>query len=357
MKELNKLLGVFTLLILVGACKKDPPLPPDTPAKYDKGILTLNEGLFEQNNASLSFYDGTTEYQLVFNSENQRGLGDTANDFEAYDYAGLELIIIAVDVSSQVEIINRRTLESIAQIPLFKEVDGETIERSPRRVAVKGFNAYVCNFDGTVAVIDLINYSVDQIIEVGANPDGMLFLDDKLYVSNSGGLLSPVYDSTISVIDLATNTVVETIETRINCSQLVADNEGDIYLLSRGNYMDIEPAMLRINTTTNMVEEITEKSMSSMTIIDDWMYFYDSDAEGIYRYHTLTESFEEVEVINCAEHTTFYGFHYDEYNNRFYTADANGYVNSSTIRAFDIDGTFLFEFQAGLNATDIIVNN
>lgn len=345
------LISITFLLVLVG-CKK-PPSEPVSSA-YENGVLVLNEGLFEQNNASLSFYSYAEgkSYQLAFQAVNSRGLGDTANDFETYSLNGKAYVIIAVDVSSQVEIIERYTLKSVAQIPLF---DGENA-REPRRVSVYGTFAYVCNYDGTVAVIDLVTYEVVKLIEVGANPDGMVIIDDRLYVANSGGLNYPVYDETMSVIDLATNTVVSTFTTRINCAEMEVDLENDIYLISSGNYGDINRALLRVNTTSNSVEEIIERPMSSITQHGKWLYFYDSDQKGIYRLNTATETFDPTKYIDCSEINTFYGLHIDPVLNRFYITDANSYVNSSTIYVYNKDGVFVQEIKAGLNANTLIFN-
>lgn len=347
-----RLIVLITVLAFAFSCKK-PPSPPGTPEKYEQGILVLNEGLFEQNNASMSFYDGTEAFQQVFSSENDRGLGDTANDFATWSWGGREYIIVAVDVSSQIEIIDRNTLKTVVQIPMF---DG-TNSRAPRRVVVNGAKAFVCNFDGTVAVVDLITGSLITLIEVGANPDGMVVANDKLYVSNSGGLLYPVYDSTMSVINMETHTVETSFETRINSAQMVVDSQDEIYLISRGNYDDILPAMLRIETSSNTVLSTTEMNISSLTMVGDWCYYYNADESGIFRFNTLTESFDPVEVIDLSDYDTFYGLHYDADNDRFFCVDANGYVNSSTVTAYTTSGAFLFDFQAGLNATDIIFNN
>jgi DNA-binding beta-propeller fold protein YncE len=341
----------MAVLLLLMACKK--PEPPTVPAAYESGIVVLNEGLFEQNNASLTFYDGTTSYQQVFQSENGRGLGDTANDFDTYSFGGKEYIIIAVDISSQVEIIERKTLKTVAQIPFF---DGANA-REPRHIKVYGTRALVCNFDGTVGVIDLITNTLVDLIEVGANPDGMAIVNDKLFVSNSGGLNFPVYDSTLSVIDLATLSVEETIQTRINCTRMIVDNQDEIYLVSNGNYDDIPPALLRIDASTNTLLETIEMPISSIAYHNNLMYFYNNDEAKIYKYNTLTESVDPSPFLDASSFETFGGIIIDKINERIFCIDVNGYVNSSIVRAYNLNGEFLFEFTAALVAGDLIFNS
>jgi YVTN family beta-propeller protein len=347
---------VVVFAFVLQACKKDdPPVAPSSPGKYDNGLLLLNEGLYQQNNASLCFYSLTdhTVYIQSFFSENARGLGDTANDFEKYTIDGKEYIIVAVDVSSQLEIIEANTLKSVAQIPVF---DGAQA-REPRRIKIYGTRAFICNFDGTVVVVDLATNSIIETIAVGDNPDGLAAINNKLYVSNSGGLNYPVYDSTISVINMDTYMVEGTIPTRINCNTMIADAQGEIYLLSSGNYTTVPPALLRINTVTNEVIDEYLVPIRAMAKVADWIYYYDEQAMAIMRFNTLDETFEGIEIIDCSAYETFYGMQYNNELGLLFCYDANGYVNAATVRAYGYDGQFEFEVTAELNAKKIIYND
>ena len=345
---------MFIPLVLIGliACKKDPP--PDNTGAYDSGMIVLNEGLFQQNNASLSFYSPTENksYQQVFLAENQRGLGDTANDFEKYTLNGKEYIIIAVDVSSQIEIVDANTLVSVAQIPVFNGAIG----REPRRVKVYSDKAFTCNYDGTVSVLDLNTNTIVQTIMVGDNPDGLTTIGNKLYVSNSGGLNYPVYDSTITIINMDDNSIIGTIETRINSSQMLVDNQGDIYLLSTGNYSDIQPALLRIDSQSNQVVQTFNLPITAMAMNGDWLYYYQSTDKSIRRINTLDETLEATVFIDCSTYETFYKMIIDAETGNIYGVDAKGYVNSSVISAYNSAGLYQYEFTAGINANDIIFN-
>lgn len=356
MKNL-RLVGIFFFGFWIFlSCKKDnPPTPPISPGAYENGIVVLNEGLFQQNNSSISFYNLANEqvYTQCFLTENARGLGDTGNDFEKYSIDGIEYIIIAVDISSQIEIVEANTLKSVAQIPLF---DG-TNAREPRRIEVYGTKAFVCNFDGTVSIIDLISKSVVNTISVGANPDGMVQLGNKLYVSNSGGLNYPVYDSTMTIINMDNNSVIETFETRINSTSMIVDGQNEIYLLSNGNYADVDPALVRINTTTNQIVQTFEIPIGSMTQAGEWIYYYDLDTKQVKRFNTQAEIFDPNVIIECADYETFSGMQFETILNLIFCFDVNGYVNSSTVRAYNTLGVLQFEFTAELNAKRIIYND
>lgn len=346
----------FVILIfsLVACHKDDPPVAPVSAGEYSNGLVVLNEGLFQQNNASLCFYSFNDQqvYTQAFFTENGRGLGDTANDFEKYTLGGIDYIIIAVDISSQIEIVEANTLKSVAQIPLF---DG-TAPREPRRIVVNGYAAYVCCFDGTVAVIDLTNYEVVKTISVGANPDGMVQVGNELYVSNSGGLNFPAYDSTVSVIDMTTREVVHTIETRINCTEMIVDSQNDIYIFSNGNYSDVDPAILKIDANTKEVSTEFTINTSVIEKVSDWIYYYDSSDESIKRFDMINDTNESTEIIDLSAFNDFSGMQFVAELNTLFCFDANGYVNASAVRAYNLSGVFQYEFTTELNAKKIIYN-
>lgn len=335
------------------SCIKEPE-PPISAGQYDNGLIILCEGLFNANNSSLAYYDLETGevFNNVFLAENGRGLGDTANDMIMYEKDGQKYIIICVDVSSQVEILNASTLKSVAQIPMF---DG-TNAREPRRVTVNDdvTKAYIANFDGTVAIIDLNTYEVLKFIEVGDNPDAIVYLNDRIYVPNSGGLNFPIYDSTISVIDAISEEVVDTYPCPINSVSLVVNDADFIYLRSNGNYSDIDPSFLKINALTG--EEIFkwDVNYSSFQIVDENLYFYDSDADQVRRLNMITDAVDETYSVSLDVIETFGGFHYDPQTEITYLFDLKGYTSISEIFIMDYTGSQIGVFEVGLNANTII---
>lgn len=160
--------------------------------KETQGIYILCEGLFNMNNSSLSYYDFQQGAMKSFQDPDKRGndktnfdffkmmnhrkLGDTANDLQKYG----SKIYCAVNVSSQIEVLNAWSGVSFKQIPLFNE---NNIARQPRFFAFHKNKAYVCNFDGTVARIDTTSLTVEKVIKVGRNPDGICVANGKLYVA------------------------------------------------------------------------------------------------------------------------------------------------------------------------------
>lgn len=348
---MKNLIYLLSLLVLVG-CKKPEPEEP-TPGDFENGILVLNEGLYQQNNASISFYSNETQTasQQAFLNVNGRGLGDTANDLEVFQQNGNTFFVVAVDVSSQLEVISATTMVSIKQIPLF---DGMTA-RQPRAVAVTADKIYACNFDGTVSVINISTLEETKTIDVGENPDGMTIINNKLYVANSGGLNAPDYDSTITVIDTQADTVLTTITAKINCRSMLSGVNNDVYVLSSGDYASVGPAMLRIDAAADTVIEEIAINIGPWTYNEGWIYYVDLDLNGVYRYNTLSSTFENAQLIDCSTFLTPYAIQVTDAN--IYLSDANNYVNSSTIRCYSSAGGFQYEFTAALNAKEFVFND
>ena len=312
----------------------------------------MNEGLFQQNNATLSYYDLDSSKAKLnqFAIINGRGLGDTANDMIEYTYLGKSYIAIAVDVSSQIEIIDALTLKSIKQIPIFNG----SASREPRSVVYHNTYLYSINFDGTVSKIDLSTQTVISQVNCGLNPENAEVIDDKMYVVNSGGLNYPIYDNTITVIDLSSFTVTSTIDTDINCSSILKDSQNELYTISRGDYSTIQPQLLRINPTTNSTIESFNLNLTSMTFFNDNIYYFDSSDQGIHIFDTNSETTSSSILIDCSSFETFYGLYINKLEQLIYLIDANGYTNSSIIRCYTITGTFKYEFTGGLNTGQLL---
>lgn len=350
MKNIYLILG---LMLLVLGCKKPPPEEEPLPEGYANGIIVVNEGLYQQNNASISFYSNENEtvQQQAFMTVNGRGLGDTANDLVAFTQSGSPYFCVAVDVSSQLEIIHSKTLKSVGQVSLIEN----GVAKEPRRVVTTNGKIYACNFDGTVSVINISTLYISRTIQVGENPDGLAVSNGKIYVSNSGGLNAPNYDSTITVIDVNTDSVIKTIDARINCTASIAGQNNDVYVISNGDYGAISKAMLRIDTNADSVTNEYSVNITSWAKQNEWLYYYDADLNGVYRFDMNNQFFENAQIIDGSNFTTPYTMAIN--NDRIYLADANGYVNSSTVRVYNMSGTFIHEFTAGLNATGFLFNN
>ena len=242
-----RLISLLALsLVLTVACKKkEPECPPVANVQLNSGILVLCEGLFQQNNSTISWIDLSTDGidNAFFTTTTNRQLGDTGNDMQRYGGK----IYVVVNVSSSIEVLSAKDFSSIKRIEM---IDGTTAKQ-PRSIAFHDGKAYVTCFDGYVDVIDTSALVVSQRIPVGSNPEGLAVSGNHLYVANSGGLNFPNVDSTLSVIDLTSNTEVTKITVGKNPGAVITDNSGEVYVIARGDYASIPSRLKRVDPISN----------------------------------------------------------------------------------------------------------
>lgn len=345
MKNLKQiiLLTAVSLTLILASCHKDTKVNPQ-PQAVTTGLYVLNQGLFNDNNSTLSFYSYSTKQVLpdIFSSANGHGLGDTGNDIEIY---GSKTYIV-VNVSSTVEVINTKTAKSVGQIKLFNGVN----PREPRDVVFYNGNAYVTSYDGTVAVIDTAALTVSKYITVGRNPEQLAVANGKLYVANSGGLDFPNYDKTVSVIDLNTQTVTKTLNVVVNPQNVVADNYGHVYVLSAGDYTAANPSSLAIiDDNSDTVTSQTAFDGSGMTIQGDNIYFITSLGK-IKLYNAKSQAVTNQNFItDDSSITTPYSVNADPATGEVFVTDAKDYASNGTLFVFDKTGKQEYSVTVGIN--------
>ena len=351
----------FIVLILLTACDdmKDMPTPvylPATPGESGQ-LYVLSEGLFNMNNSTLSLvnFDEKTLKTDFFSLQNNRGLGDTANDMKLY---GSKLWIV-VNVSSQVEVMDIKSGISLKRIPFFNPAG---VARQPRFITFYAGKAYVCSFDGTVARIDTASMNIEATTTVGRNPDGITTANGKLYVSNSGGLDLPNYDNTVSVVDLNTFKEIKKITVGMNPFKLEADTHGDVYVVSRGNNSTIKSTWCRINSQTDeVIQTFNNLPVVNFTILNDTAYLYnydfinstywiktfDCNTEQIISDHFISDSTVLERPFSISVHPT---------NGNVYLTDARNYTVKGDLLCFNRRGKLVYKIGSiGLNPNSVVI--
>jgi len=319
-------------------------------------LYILCEGLFNMNNSTLAKYDlnSKTVVPDFFLTINKRGLGDTANDMGIY---GSKMYVV-VNVSSQIEVLDVNTGKSLAQIAMKNE---KGIAREPRFIDFHNGKAYICSFDGSVSKIDTATLRIEATVQCGKNPDGICMTNNKLYVSNSGGLNFPNYDNTVSVIDLNTFTELKKITVAVNPGKIRADSQGDVYVVSRGDYGANPYLFQRINSKTDMLEEtFNDIQALNFNIHNDTAYIYNYDFAkqscwvkvfDCKSEQLISENF----ITDGTELSTPYSVDINPANGDVYLTDAKSYTIWGDVLCFDRQGKLKFKISdIGLNPKKIL---
>lgn len=325
-------------------------------------IYILSEGLFNLNNSSLTRYSFRT-HQLktnYFSTINKRGLGDTANDIALY---GNKLYIV-VNVSSTLEVVDFTTGQSIKQIPMRTE-NGSS--RQPRHIAFHKDKAYVCAFDGTVARIDTTSLEIEATVKAGRNPESLCVQNEKLYVSNSGGLDYTEgigVDNTVSVIDLASFTEIKKITVGPNPGCILPDSENFVYVATHGkNIVEGDYHLVKINSHTDEVERIFDEKVMNFAIQGNvgylYNYNYQTEDASIKMFNLQTgETIREHFITDGTQIHTPYGIHINPYSGNIYITEAYSYTVTGDVLCFNQNGQLQFRLnRIGLNPNTVVFSN
>lgn len=340
----------------VGCSDDNEPEIPSLPEQISlNGAYVLNSGNKGSNNASLSFFDFKTKKVEadLFKKVNGRGLGDTANDMLVYG----SKIYIAVYNSNVIEVtdLQGKSLQQITSV-------GDPLQ--PRSFTCYNGKVYVSLYDGYVARLDTTSLSVETKVKVGRNPEQLAIVNNKLYVANSGGLdynTSVGYDKTVSVIDLPTFKEKNKIEVVTNPVSLLADSQGDVYLISMGNYGDIPNTFQIIDSETDEVTTITETNATEFAAMGNKFYMiysqYDVDWNQTISYISYDAINEKVISSNfITDGTTIkkpYKMGADTPTNYIFVTESD-YTNSGDVYTFNPAGQLQFKFEVGLNPVKVI---
>lgn len=341
---------ILIILFFSTSCKKKEIEEQPTPDQLKNGLLVLNEGLFQQNNSSLSWIQFTNDNvnNNIFEQKTSRQLGDTGNDIARY---GSKVYII-VNVSSTIEVLDATSGKSLAHIPMIEGA----VPKQPRSIAFYGGKAYITCFDGFVDVLDTASYSIQQRIQVGTNPEDILMANDKLYVSNSGGLNVSLLDSTVSVINPITNTEEQKIVVGKNPGTLEKDDQGNVYVIQRGNYGSIPSRLIRINSATNTITTFPFDAADIVKMNNYFLILSNGNSNAkVQLFNPSTSSIENPNYIEMSYFTTLYKVQFDPLHNLIYCFDAMNYTNTGYIRVFSSNGNHIKNYHVGLNPSKILV--
>ncbi len=337
------ILPIILLAFLLAGCQKDPNSVKDKKEVKSVGAFIINEGNFMKANGSLSFYSfkDSTVQNNIFQTVNKRPLGDVPNSMTVWDTLGF----IVVNNSNKIEVIGLHSWKSVKTI----EMAGAP---SPRNLAVvNDSKAYVTNLmANNVAVIDLKTLSLtNTTIAVGANPEEILVYDKKAYVANSGFGSG----NTVSVIDVNTDKVVNTIKVGDNPTGLMLDDDEEINVLCTGRW----PAWGdTTDTGTNggifVIDADKGKVVDSIKVTGHPSEItYAGNDLGFFLLNGSVVSFStgSNKILN---NTFIQGFFYsveaDPVSQQLFVLDAKDYQSNGDLLVYDLNGQLLKQAMVGI---------
>jgi len=367
------LYSIIALLTVVSSCRKDVEMVlsediavsnPDIINGY-KGFYLLNEGNMGSNKATLDFYDFRTgiyrkNIYAEINPHVPKEMGDVGNDIGIYG----EKLYAVINVSNKIEVMDAETAQRIGQINI------------PNCRFIKfhqGF-AYVTSYAGPVIIdpnyqqlgyVAKINTFTLQVVDtclVGFQPDELEIVDGKIYVANSGGYMGASntegYERTVSVIDIATFKEEKRIDVAYNLERIKADQRGDLWVSSRGDYKELPSRLFFIDRVKSKVTDTIPIAASNYWIDDDLLYVYGTEWSYITNSWNISYSIVDTrthEIISRKiitdgtdkEIEKPYGIMVHPETKDIYITDAGNYVTPGVVYCFDKNGKKKWAVVAG----------
>ena len=355
----NLLYGMVVLLLMT-ACRGEELLPPtETESRGDKqtgslrGFYLLNEGNMGQNKATLDYYDFekalyTRNIYGAANPSMVQALGDVGNDLKVYG----DRLYAVINCSNLIEVMDKYSAEHIGTIEIpncrYLTFDGGfgyvTSYAGPVQIGYKQIG-YVAKFDtATLQIVDTCF--------VGYQPDEAEIVANKLYVANSGGYLVPNYETKLSVIDLTTFRVVDSIPVAINLHRVRKDRDNMLWVSSRGDYGANPARLYRIDPLSKQKTDSFEVVAGDLTIHGDSLYYCGMDyaAGGGMCGIINTRTRQSVSTSIVTDNTlldTPYGIAIHPDSGYIYLTDAGNYVNPGVLYCFSREGKQLWNVRTG----------
>jgi len=325
------------VIIVLFSCK--PKSIPEQEIDISKGVFIVNEGNFMSSNGEISFYN--TETGEIINNlyslqNNEAVLGDVVQSMCISDTFAL----ISVNNSKKLEIVN---------INNFKHIYTITDLSYPRYIIpVRENICYLTNNKnpGEVCVIDIAKKMIIKRIPVGSNPENLLLLNNKVFVTNGAW----GHDNTISIINAQTDELITTSSISGGTTDLVSDKNNNLWILCQGkskyDYDEDTPSkIVCINSDT--YEKITEFTTGMMgddfypTRIasdkeNDFIYYLEST--GVYRININSPQEKEWFIMG-----SYYGFEVNPENGNVYVFYDNGFTGAGTMTIYNIEGEKILE--------------
>jgi hypothetical protein len=218
-----RLLVLFSALLLVGACDSNTSAPETT------AVYVGNQGIFSDNSGTLTRHDpasGATTQDAVPN------LGGLVQALRIHDGRLYVLLNFADSFSAsrgRIDVVDLQTGQRVQQIDVSV----------PRSMDVVGGTAFVSNFyTESLTAITLATGQIRGQVAVGANPEGVAAVGDRVYVSTysaSAAFTDFGAGRDVRVVSATTLQPIATID--VGCDgprALLADGDGEVWVFCTG---------------------------------------------------------------------------------------------------------------------------
>ena len=336
---MKKYLVILTAVIAFSSCNKETgpqQIEPNVPTEFTGGVIVLNEGAFNANNASLTYRDENGKLsQNVFQSINHRVLGDILQSYTQTESS----IYLVLNNSGKIEKISKTSLKSELVIEEFN---------SPRYLLPleDGKTAWVSNFilNSTENMIDVVNTETGKIessIPVTGWCEQMVRDGATIYIANTGKNQLIVTDgNNVNTVQLPPQPI-----------DIVQDATGAIWILCTGGFATGQAAICKFNPTTQKVESIMRFNNpfafpSKLTINHDGTVLYFLEG-GVFKMNITDTEIPSQPLITASVSGYYYGLGVQPISDNIYLGDAKDFQSTGEVEVYNKEGVYLESFTSG----------
>lgn len=310
------------------------------------GLFICNEGNFQYGNATLSYYDPSTNkvQNEVFFRANGMKLGDVAQSMTIHDGTGWIVVnnshvVFAIDADTFREKGRIENLTSPRYIHFISNNKAYVSQLWDNRIFIVNPERYEITGYITVPDMEMGNGSTEQMVQLGKY----------LYCTCWS------YQNRVLKIDTESDKVVESLKTGIQPRSIVVDKNEKLWVLTDGGYEGSPygyeaPCLYRIDPSTFGIEKQFRFKLGSspselqLNGAGDTLYWLNNDVWAM----DVEANRLPVRPLIEERGTKYYGLTVDPSSSEVYVADAIDYQQQGIIYRFNQNCEQIDEFYVGI---------